>query len=283
MSRREGKRKAPPPPPSSDDQPSQSTEQEKSDENQVLETKKRRRAPPPPPEPTPSTSAPSPAPPSATTVAPKTKTPSKEKETNISAQKPSSKPQPPQSKIAFSALTASLLSAGSVKPSLQLQSGLITNKVNPLEKAQESSSLYDGHTLNAPALKQKREQRIKTVGKGWFDMVPMKVDENLKRDIQMIQMRNVLDPKRFYKNPDKIKNPLHIGTIVEGPSEFYSARLTKKERKQSLVEEILADKNIQSYSKRKYLDIQSTKSNYVKAYNDKHGNRRPKKTKGGRF
>ena len=65
---------------------------------------------------------------------------------------------------------------------------------------------------------------------------------------------------RFYKNPDKLGTVLHIGTVIEGPSEYKSARLTNKERKQSIVEEILADKDIKNYSKRKYMEIQTFKS-----------------------
>lgn len=71
---------------------------------------------------------------------------------------------------------------------------------------------------------------------------------------------------RFYKNPDKMAKILHTGTVIEGPSEYKSARLTNKERKQSIVEEILADKKIKDYSKRKFMEIQSEKSSKKKAY-----------------
>jgi hypothetical protein len=33
---------------------------------------------------------------------------------------------------------------------------------------------------------------------------------------------------------------IHLGTLGEGPTEFYSARLTKKERKRTLAEEVLS-------------------------------------------
>ncbi|KAJ2289642.1 rrna-processing protein fcf2, partial [Coemansia sp. RSA 2706] len=46
-----------------------------------------------------------------------------------------------------------------------------------------------------------------------------------------------------------------MGTIIEGPTEFYSSRLTKKERRQNLVDELLADKNARDYFKRKVSDI----------------------------
>jgi Fcf2 pre-rRNA processing len=73
-------------------------------------------------------------------------------------------------------------------------------------------------------------------------------------------MRNVLDPKRHYK---KEKGPLptyfQSGTIIEGNTEYYSARLTRKERKNTIAEEILADASSKAYFKRKYGEIQSTK------------------------
>jgi hypothetical protein len=76
-----------------------------------------------------------------------------------------------------------------------------------------------------------------------------------------------------------MKNILHIGTVVEGPTEYLSARMTKKERKQTLVDEILADKKITGYSKKKYLQIQEVKSNKRKTFKDKHGNKRAKKVR----
>lgn len=59
---------------------------------------------------------------------------------------------------------------------------------------------------------------------------------------------------------------LHTGTVIEGPAEYKSARMTNRERKQSIVEEILADKSIKDYSKRKFLEIQAEKSKKKKAY-----------------
>jgi len=40
-----------------------------------------------------------------------------------------------------------------------------------------------------------------------------------------------------------------VGTIIEGPTEYFSGRLKKKERKQTIVDEILADKRIRWVSK----------------------------------
>ena len=54
---------------------------------------------------------------------------------------------------------------------------------------------------------------------------------------------------------------LHVGTVIEGPSEYFSSRLSRKDRKQTIVEEILGDQTLKNYSKRKYMEIQFDKSN----------------------
>lgn len=106
---------------------------------------------------------------------------------------------------------------------------------------------------------------------------PLELDDGVKRDLKIIQMRNYLDPKRFYKNADKIRNVLHVGTVIEGPGEYSSSRLTNKERRQSITEEILADSSIKKYSKKTYLQIQSEKSNKRKAYKSSKIVAKPKK------
>jgi hypothetical protein len=47
-----------------------------------------------------------------------------------------------------------------------------------------------------------------------------------------------------------------MGTIVESPTEFFSARIKKKDRKETIVEELLADQKTRDYFKRRYNEIQ---------------------------
>ena len=70
-----------------------------------------------------------------------------------------------------------------------------------------------------------------------------------------------MDPKRHYRKEEyKHKNKgdrlCQVGTIVQGNTEFYSARLTKAERKINLAEEVLADERLRPYLKRKFNDLQ---------------------------
>jgi hypothetical protein len=71
---------------------------------------------------------------------------------------------------------------------------------------------------------------------------------------------------RFYKNPDRTGKVLHVGTVIGGFADSKSSRLTNKERKQSILDEVLADKKIKKYSKDRYLAIQQEKSNKRKTF-----------------
>lgn len=69
---------------------------------------------------------------------------------------------------------------------------------------------------------------------------------------------------RFYKNPDKFGPILHRGTVIAGRNESKAQKMTRREQKQTLFEEIFSDKKVKDYSKRKYLEIQKEKSKKIK-------------------
>ena len=97
-----------------------------------------------------------------------------------------------------------------------------------------------------------------TAGHGWFHMQPTEKTDEVKTDLAVIRMRNILDPKRFYKTIDKTsgKGVVQIGTVMEGTGEFWSSRLTNKQRRSNLTEELMADGAVASYTKNKYREIQ---------------------------
>lgn len=90
----------------------------------------------------------------------------------------------------------------------------------------------------------------------------------LRRDLQLLKMRGVIDPKRHYKKDGKSDIPTYsaVGTIIEGPTEFYSARLQNKDRKRTFVEEVLAQESETGRFKKKYNEIQTTKASGKKAF-----------------
>ncbi|KAJ0524372.1 putative Fcf2 pre-rRNA processing [Helianthus annuus] len=74
-------------------------------------------------------------------------------------------------------------------------------------------------------------------------------------------LRNVIDPKRHYKKGDSKLNTFpkyfQVGTVVEPVSEYFTSRLTKKERKPTLADELLSDKSLKEYRKRKVREIEA--------------------------
>ena len=91
----------------------------------------------------------------------------------------------------------------------------------------------------------------------------------LKKDLQLLRMRGVLDPKQHWRK-DTRKNFVpdfsQVGTLVEGPTEYYSARLTRKERKQTIVEEVLGSTETNAKFKTRYNDIQTRKMSGRKGF-----------------
>jgi len=113
--------------------------------------------------------------------------------------------------------------------------------------------------------KIKRDQssdRTKSAGPKWFHIQSHPFTESLQQDLKVIQNRNYMDPKKFYKSSDinssSSKNKIYqVGTVVEGTGEFFSSRLTKKQRKSTLAEELMADEKIRNYTKRKFKEATS--------------------------
>ena len=78
-----------------------------------------------------------------------------------------------------------------------------------------------------------------------------------------------MDPKRHYKKESKKAQPpefSQVGTVIEGRGEFFSARITKKERKRNLVEETLALERQTGRFSDRYRDVQSAKQSGKKAF-----------------
>ncbi|RHY13983.1 hypothetical protein DYB25_000710 [Aphanomyces astaci] len=128
------------------------------------------------------------------------------------------------------------------------------------QKVQAVQDVANGkaHTTTTDAGKNQTSSK-------WFNMVSNELTAEAKRDIQLIKMRNYIDPKRFYKSSDHRKSAMpkvfQVGTVIEGAAEFKSARVSRKDRHQTFTEEILHDKKIGGYTKRKYGDIQAAKAN----------------------
>ncbi|CAB4483309.1 uncharacterized protein OCT59_004437 [Rhizophagus irregularis] len=140
-----------------------------------------------------------------------------------------------------------------------------------VQSSSKTASTTDDNDQDSYAkLSKKEKQRIResTAGPGWFDMKKPEITPEIKRDLQIIKLRNVLDPKRFYKKDDSKGLPKYfeIGTIKEGPAEFYSSRIPRKERRQTIADELLTNEQSKRYFKRKFSEIQEIKQSGGKKY-----------------
>uniref|UniRef100_A0AAX7VQA8 Fcf2 pre-rRNA processing C-terminal domain-containing protein n=1 Tax=Astatotilapia calliptera TaxID=8154 RepID=A0AAX7VQA8_ASTCA len=113
------------------------------------------------------------------------------------------------------------------------------------------------------ALKLKRRaEREKSTGDGWFNMKAPEITQELKGDLQVLKMRASLDPKRFYKKNDRDGFPKYfqVGTVVDNAADFYHSRIPKKERKRTIVEELLADAEFRQKNKKRYQHVMAEKA-----------------------
>ena len=82
-------------------------------------------------------------------------------------------------------------------------------------------------------------------------------------------MRSVLDPRRHYKKDNgsaEAPEFSQIGNIVEDPTEFFSGRLQNKDRKRTLVEEVMIGEASSGRFKSKYNEVQLAKTSGRKAH-----------------
>ena len=89
----------------------------------------------------------------------------------------------------------------------------------------------------------------------WHELPEQTLTPQLKRELRLLKLRGAADPKRFYKRNDTTQLPtrFEVGTVVEGAADFFSARLAKRERKQTLAEELMADRRLRAYRKKRVL------------------------------
>lgn len=94
-------------------------------------------------------------------------------------------------------------------------------------------------------------------------------DPKVKREFQLLRLRGVIDTKQHWKK-DTRKDPFpkysQMGTLIEAPTDFFSGRLARKERKQTLVEEVLAGGEANGKFTARYAKIQEKKTSGKKAH-----------------
>uniref|UniRef100_A0A8C6ELP5 Fcf2 pre-rRNA processing C-terminal domain-containing protein n=1 Tax=Microcebus murinus TaxID=30608 RepID=A0A8C6ELP5_MICMU len=90
---------------------------------------------------------------------------------------------------------------------------------------------------------------------------PEMTDE-LKNGLKALKMRASMDPNRFCKKNDRDGFPKYfqMRTTVANPADFYHSRIPKKQRKRTIVEELLVDSEFRRYNQRKYSEIMAEKA-----------------------
>ena len=109
--------------------------------------------------------------------------------------------------------------------------------------------------------KERKKQAQETAGPGWYNLPKTELTDEIKRDMQVLKMRKVLDTKQHYKRDDSKAIPkfFQMGTIVEGSHEYYSSRMSKKQRKRTMVDELLADSEFRKKNKKRMIEYEMRK------------------------
>lgn len=114
-----------------------------------------------------------------------------------------------------------------------------------------------------------QKDRSNDKGKSWYNLPATEMTDEVKNDLEIIQMRSVLDPQHFYKKNDLRVLPkyFHVGKVLPSPLDYYNERDTRKTKRKTLVDELMEDAQFQRFNKRKYTEIleEKKKSGYHKA------------------
>ncbi|KAL2017296.1 hypothetical protein VTK56DRAFT_2319 [Thermocarpiscus australiensis] len=137
------------------------------------------------------------------------------------------------------------------------------------EQAAATEKKSEKLSVRVPQLAQKKKGPKETLGSDWYNMPRTSLTPELKRDLQLLRMRDVVAMgKQFFKKDsrkDFIPEYCQVGTIIAGATDGLNGRLTRKERKRTIVEEVLSGENLAKF-KNKYQEIQEQKKSGRKGY-----------------
>ncbi|PHH49529.1 rRNA-processing protein fcf2 [Ceratocystis fimbriata CBS 114723] len=145
-------------------------------------------------------------------------------------------------------------------------------EVRQVESAAKSvSEPYSNEILvpNTNIVAVTKTEKKDTAGSGWFDLPKTNLTPELKRDLQLLRLRNALNPKVHYKKQSwrsQVPRYSHVGEVIAGPTDFFSSRITKKERRNTFAQEVLAVEKSTGKFKAKYGEIQKVKTSGRKAF-----------------
>ncbi|KEY67278.1 hypothetical protein S7711_04531 [Stachybotrys chartarum IBT 7711] len=139
--------------------------------------------------------------------------------------------------------------------------------LTPSVSASTSSKGKDSLTVRQPQLAQQHAKKKfqDTAGDQWFGLPKTDLTPEMKRNWQLLRMRNLLDPKQ-QKKPLRASVPKysHLGEIISNPQDPHTAKITRKERKRTFLEEVM-NSHSQSKLRHRYAGIQKEKTSGKKA------------------
>ncbi|KAK0738582.1 hypothetical protein B0T18DRAFT_441269 [Schizothecium vesticola] len=88
-------------------------------------------------------------------------------------------------------------------------------------------------------------------GSDWYNLPKTDLTPELRRDLQVLKMRDVVAAgKQFFRKDnrkDSVPEYCQVGTIIAGATDGSNNRLTRKERKRTIVEEVLSTANTSKF------------------------------------
>ncbi|KAM3165369.1 rRNA-processing protein FCF2 [Lachancea thermotolerans] len=144
--------------------------------------------------------------------------------------------------------------------SLTLPAGSAVEGTKVVTKVEDPVSILHSRKKDAATKKPSTTEQ-------WFTLPKPELTRELKRDLLVLKHRAALDPKRHYKKEKwTVPERFSVGTIVEDKTEFYSSRLNNKQRKSTMVGELMDSENTNKYFKRKYTEVQAKKTSGAKGH-----------------
>ncbi|KAK4462492.1 Fcf2 pre-rRNA processing-domain-containing protein [Cladorrhinum samala] len=124
-------------------------------------------------------------------------------------------------------------------------------------------------TMRVPQVQKKDKGPKDNAGADWYNMPRTELTPQLKRDLQVLRMRDVIAMgKQHFKKDNRkdfVPEYCQVGTIIAGAADGSSQRLTRKEKKRTIVEEVLSAENASKF-KSKFHEIQEKKMSGKKGF-----------------
>lgn len=130
-----------------------------------------------------------------------------------------------------------------------------------------ASNTVPAYSAKAGKKSKPTESEGKQLSSGWYGLKGAEMTPDVINDVKLLGLRGALDPKTFYKRAGKKRKGegnefVQIGTVIGTQQEFYSSRKTRKERKRTLVEEVLADAKAKKHMKKKWGQMLETNNKF---------------------